>query len=86
MRTTWTDLEPHRQLILTTKAVWLGLGSLADCHGAGGLVQCPAFAKVGEKGYPLLAPVLKEGAAARADLSSSFCCASTRRQLSGLSL
>lgn len=86
MRTTWTDLEPHRQLILATKAVWLGLGSLADCHGAGGLVQSAPFAKVGEKGYPLLAPVLKEGAAARAGLSSSFCYASTCRHLSGLSL
>lgn len=60
MRTTWADLELHRQLMLATKAAWLGLGSLADCHGAGGLVQCPPFAKRGgQKGCPLLDPVLK---------------------------
>lgn len=54
MRITWADLEPHRQLMLATKAAWLGLGSLPYCHGAGGLVQCPPFAKRGgEKGlYP----------------------------------
>lgn len=47
MRITWTGLKPHRQLMLATKAAWLGLGSLADCHGAGGLVQCPSFAERG---------------------------------------
>lgn len=51
MRTTWADLEPHWQLMLATKSACLGLGSLADCHGAGGLVHCPPFAKRGgEKG------------------------------------
>lgn len=87
MRTTWADLELHRQLTLATKTAWLGLGSLADCHGAGGLVQCPPFAKRGgAKGVSSFGSSAQGVAAARTGLSSSFCCASTLRHLSGLSL
>lgn len=88
IRITWADLEPHRQLMLATKAAWLGLGLLADCHGAGGLVQCPPFAKRGggKKGVPFWLQCSKREVAARTGLYSSFCCASTLRHLSGLSL
>lgn len=53
-RIMWADSQPHRQLMLATKAAWLGLGSLAACQGTGGLVQCPPFAKRrgGQKGRP----------------------------------